>query len=73
MSACLSVTRISLDELNSGSMVHKAGAGPKPIPHKELSIEKLRDAIKFAVGPSAKKAAAALADKIRNEVWFSVP
>jgi sterol 3beta-glucosyltransferase len=49
-------------------MIHKAGAGPEPIPHKELTMKKLRDAIKFAISPEAKEAARGLGDKIREEV-----
>ncbi|KAJ6630253.1 glycosyltransferase family 1 protein [Mycena sp. CBHHK59/15] len=50
-----------------GSMIHKAGAGPEPIPHKQLSIENLRDALKFAVSPAAKTAAKRMADQIHSE------
>ncbi|KAJ3889776.1 glycosyltransferase family 1 protein [Lentinula edodes] len=50
-----------------GSMIHKAGAGPEPIPHKMLEIENLRDAILFAVSPGAKTAAKKLAEKIQKE------
>ncbi|KAG5634498.1 hypothetical protein H0H81_001741 [Sphagnurus paluster] len=50
-----------------GAMIHKAGAGPQPIPHKELGVENLRDAIKFAVSPPAKQAAGRMADQIQNE------
>ena len=49
-------------------MIHKAGAGPEPIPHKKLNIENLRDAIKFAVSPSAKAAAQRMAQQIEVEV-----
>ena len=56
-----------------GDMIHKAGAGPKPIPHKELNIESLRDAIKFAISPSAKEAAKKMAYQIHEDVniYFS--
>ena len=49
-------------------MIHKAGAGPKPIPHKELSVENLRDAITFAISPSAKEAAKKMAHQIHEDV-----
>jgi hypothetical protein len=49
-------------------MIHKAGAGPEPIPHKQLNVTKLTDAIKFAISPSAKVAAKAMADEIKSEV-----
>jgi hypothetical protein len=51
-----------------GTMIHKAGAGPKPIPHKKLCIENLRDAIKFAIGAGARDAAARMAEQINSEV-----
>jgi hypothetical protein len=51
-----------------GSMIHKTGAGPKPIPHKELRVENLRDAINFATSANAATAAATIAESIRNEV-----
>jgi len=54
-------------------MIYKSGAGPKPIPHKELTTEKLKDAITFAISPTAKKAAADLAQKIQNEVIVVQP
>ncbi|KAF9464545.1 glycosyltransferase family 1 protein [Collybia nuda] len=50
-----------------GSMIHKAGAGPEPIPHKKLDVDNLRDAIKFAISPPAKNAATRMADQIRSE------
>lgn len=50
-----------------GSMIHKAGAGPEPIPHKQLNVAKLTEAIKFAISPSAKIAAKAMADQIKAE------
>lgn len=56
---------------HTGSMIHKAGAGPEPIPHKTLDVDNLRDAIKFAISPPAKNAATRMADQIRSEVrWF---
>jgi sterol 3beta-glucosyltransferase len=38
-------------------MIHKAGVGPAPIPHKKLNAENLRDAIHYALSPEAKLAA----------------
>ena len=49
-------------------MIYKSGAGPKPIPYKELTTEKLAEAITFAISPKAKKAATDLAQKIHDEV-----
>ena len=54
--------------LGLGMVIHKAGAGPEPIPHKELNIENLGDAIKFAVSPGAKAAAQRMAQLIEAEV-----
>ena len=51
-----------------GTMIHQTGSGPKPIPHAELHVENLRDAIKFATSADAKAAAARIAESIRNEV-----
>ncbi|KAJ7932676.1 glycosyltransferase family 1 protein [Mycena leptocephala] len=50
-----------------GNMIHKAGAGPEPIPHKKLNIENLRDALKVAVSPAAKNAAKRMAEQINRE------
>ncbi|KAJ6606176.1 UDP-Glycosyltransferase/glycogen phosphorylase [Mycena vulgaris] len=50
-----------------GSMIHKAGAGPEPIPAKQLNIENLRDALKFAISPAAKSAAKQMAEQIHQE------
>lgn len=55
-----------------GAMIQKAGAGPEPIPHKKLNVDNLRDAIKFAISPSAKNAASRMADQIRSEVCFFI-
>jgi hypothetical protein len=49
-------------------MIHQAGAGPKPIPHKKLTTHRLRDAIKYAVSPEAKEAAKKMALQIQNDV-----
>lgn len=49
-------------------MIYEAGAGPQPIPSKELTTEKLRDAIKFAISTKAKEAARRLGAQIREEV-----
>lgn len=51
-------------------MIHKAGAGPAPIGHKQLNTDNLRDAIKFAVSPPAKAAAKRMAEQIHSEVWL---
>ncbi|KAG8797604.1 hypothetical protein FRC16_008719, partial [Serendipita sp. 398] len=48
-----------------GSMIHKAGAGPKPIKNDELGVEVLRAAIEFCKSESVKAAAGRLAEKIQ--------
>ncbi|KAF3904161.1 hypothetical protein AA313_de0206202 [Arthrobotrys entomopaga] len=50
-----------------GSMVNRAGAGPPPVPFKELTAEKLAESIKFAMSPEAQTAAGTIADKIKQE------
>ncbi|KAK2813796.1 hypothetical protein FQN50_000196 [Emmonsiellopsis sp. PD_5] len=50
-----------------GSMVAKAGAGPHPIPHKQLTAEKLATAIREALEPNVKQRAQELSAKIHHE------
>ena len=50
-----------------GDMIHRAGAGPSPIPQKELSVEKLAEAFKYAVSEDASKAAQKMGEQIRSE------
>ncbi|EFQ25397.1 glycosyltransferase family 28 domain-containing protein [Colletotrichum graminicola M1.001] len=50
-----------------GAMVSKAGAGPDPIPYKELSGDKLAEAINFAIRPETQARAQELGQKIREE------
>lgn len=50
-----------------GSMVAKAGAGPKPIHHKELTADNLAAAITAALEPEAKRKAEELGAKISHE------
>lgn len=45
----------------------EAGAGPKPVPHKELTVDKLADGIKFLLTDDARKAAEKIAGDIKNE------
>ena len=70
LSGVRSLFVVAYGSINSilGDMIYKAGAGPKPIPHKELSIESLRDAIIFAISPSAKEAAKMMAHQIHEDV-----
>jgi hypothetical protein len=48
-------------------MVARAGAGPDPIPHKQLTAEKLADAIRFCLKPESLARAKLLASKIAAE------
>jgi hypothetical protein len=48
-------------------MVEKAGAGPKPIPHAELTAQNLAEALQFALKPSSLERAKELAKKIERE------
>lgn len=50
-----------------GKMVAAAGAGPMPIPQKELSTESLFQAIKFCLSNGAAVAAAGIAEKMASE------
>lgn len=50
-----------------GAMVAKAGAGPTPIPHKQLTAEKLAAAITEALKPESLERAKELAEKISEE------
>ncbi|KAK1984917.1 glycosyltransferase family 28 domain-containing protein [Colletotrichum cereale] len=50
-----------------GAMVSKAGAGPDPIPYKELTGDKLAEAINFAIRPETQARAQELGHKIREE------
>ena len=50
-----------------GNMVAAAGAGPKPIPQKQVSVDRLVDAIRFCQSDEARKAAAALSAQIKRE------
>ena len=51
-----------------GVMVHKAGAGPRPIKGKKLNAANLRVAIEFCKTDTAKGAAEMLGQKIRADV-----
>ena len=50
-----------------GAMVARAGAGPSPIPHKELTAEKLADGIMEALKPETLERAKELGERIREE------
>jgi hypothetical protein len=48
-------------------MVARAGAGPDPIPHKQLKADKLAEAINFCLRPESLERAKELASKIAAE------
>ncbi|KAF2670172.1 UDP-Glycosyltransferase/glycogen phosphorylase [Microthyrium microscopicum] len=50
-----------------GAMVARAGAGPLPIPYKQLTADKLSDAILEALKPESLEMAKELGDRIREE------
>ncbi|KAM0286889.1 hypothetical protein ACHAO9_008014 [Fusarium lateritium] len=50
-----------------GNMVHAGGAGPAPIPFKNLNSQNLADAIRFCLTPEASTAAHQIADKMSSE------
>ncbi|KIV78402.1 hypothetical protein PV11_10124 [Exophiala sideris] len=50
-----------------GAMVARAGAGPTPIPFKELTADKLAEAINTALKPSSLERARELGDGIKEE------
>src|SRR5215207_8205943 len=56
------------DQFYWGERIAQLGVGPKPIPYRKLSIERLREAIQFGVGNAQiRQNAAALGEKIRAE------
>ena len=50
-------------------MIHQAGAGPKPIPQRELCVDNLSDALVELLSEPAKVAARHIAEQIRDEVY----
>lgn len=50
-----------------GAMIARAGAGPNPIPYKELTAENLATAIREALKPATQARAKELGQKIREE------
>ncbi|SMY23427.1 unnamed protein product [Zymoseptoria tritici ST99CH_1A5] len=55
------------DQMFWGSMVARAGAGPDPIPNKELTADKLADGIKVCLEPQSQERAHELAASIATE------
>lgn len=50
-----------------GEIVSRAGAGPAPIPHKQLTVEMLSSAITMALEESTKQRAQEIAKKMEKE------
>ncbi|KPI45216.1 Sterol 3-beta-glucosyltransferase UGT80A2 [Cyphellophora attinorum] len=50
-----------------GAMVARAGAGPKPIPHKQLTVENLAESISFCLRPDTLERAKDFATTIAAE------
>jgi hypothetical protein len=48
-------------------MVARAGAGPRPIPHRQLTPAALADAIRYLITPEAAAAAAGLSAQMHSE------
>jgi hypothetical protein len=58
----------SRNHIPTGRIVRQTGAGPKPIQYKKLTVIKLSEAIKYALGPTAKEAARRIARRIHDDV-----
>ncbi len=56
------------DQAFWGSMIARAGAGPSPIPYKELTADNLAEALLYAQQPSTQTKAAELGARISKEV-----
>lgn len=50
-----------------GTMVANAGAGPEPVPYKDLTVDKLADGLKFLLSEECEKGAAEMAKNIEKE------
>ena len=57
----------SNDQFAWGRRVYELGVGSKPIPRKNLTAEKLSDAIKIVLADEIKEAAKDLGIKIQSE------
>ncbi|PQE27751.1 glycosyltransferase family 1 protein [Rutstroemia sp. NJR-2017a BVV2] len=55
------------DQLFWGAMIARAGAGPDPIPHRQLTADKLADAINVCLKTETMERAKELASKIEVE------
>lgn len=50
-----------------GKIVARVGAGPAPIPHKQLTVDKLNSAIEMALEKSTQEKAQEIAKNMKNE------
>ncbi|GIJ88129.1 hypothetical protein Asppvi_007046 [Aspergillus pseudoviridinutans] len=50
-----------------GSIVARRGVGPSPIPYRELTVDKLADAIRMALEPSSRQKAHEISEVIQQE------
>lgn len=55
------------DQFWWAGIVHRAGAGPKAVPYKELTADKLSESIKEALQPDIRNRAQELSQKIKSE------
>jgi UDP:flavonoid glycosyltransferase YjiC (YdhE family) len=62
------VTPFFGDQLFWGQRVHELGVGPRPIPRRRLSVDRLAEAMHSAVSnPGMRDRSAQLGERIRNE------
>ncbi|KAH7407275.1 hypothetical protein BKA64DRAFT_666200 [Cadophora sp. MPI-SDFR-AT-0126] len=50
-----------------GAMIHRAGAGPEPVPFKKMTAETLAHSITTALGPDVQRDVKMMAEKIAGE------
>jgi UDP:flavonoid glycosyltransferase YjiC (YdhE family) len=50
-----------------GAMIHRAGAGPEPVPFKKMTEENLAEAITTALGPEVQTAVKKMSEQIAQE------
>lgn len=55
------------DQMFWGDSIHRAGAGPVPVPPKKLNVDSLSRAIETALDPQVKEMAEKIGVDIRNE------
>ncbi|KAH8745269.1 hypothetical protein F5883DRAFT_439125, partial [Diaporthe sp. PMI_573] len=55
------------DQFFWGEMVARAGAGPKGIPHKDLNVKNITEALRYCMSPEASEAALAISEKMKGD------